>query len=132
MTAIFITNVNGEIEIKDEPLEAEQIDEEGGTHMNGNIEIKKDIGVNNKIGETHHRLDTGEKPFKCTHCYKAFLRRDLLNRHLRLHTGEKPYKCTHCEKSFSQKRYLDFQMMTHTGEKPYQCIHCEKLFFTEV
>jgi len=48
---------------------------------------------------THSRIHSGEKPFKCPECDKAFSESSSLTRHMRVHTGDKPY--TLCDKSFN-------------------------------
>ena len=38
-----------------------------------------------------------------------------------IHTGDKPYKCDVCDKAFSHSNNLQRHAMIHTGDKPYKC-----------
>ncbi|XP_042638968.1 zinc finger protein 28 homolog [Orycteropus afer afer] len=76
----------------------------------------------------HQRCHTGNKPYECIECGKAFIQNTSLIRHWRVHSGEKPFKCQECGKAFRQNIHLASHLRIHTGEKPFECGECGKSF----
>lgn len=64
-------------------------------------------------------LPSGERPFHCTLCEKAFNQKSALQVHMKKHTGERPYKCDYCVMGFTQKSNMKLHMKrahSYTGE----------------
>ena len=47
------------------------------------------------------RNDAEDKPYKCKHCDKQFVRRDVFLNHELKHLMERPHECSECGKQFA-------------------------------
>uniref|UniRef100_A0A669BKL8 PR domain zinc finger protein 10 n=1 Tax=Oreochromis niloticus TaxID=8128 RepID=A0A669BKL8_ORENI len=69
------------------------------------------------------------RPFKCTHCGKAFRDKDKLEQHLRVHGREAyTFSCHICSKSFMTDSALDDHLLVHTENRSYSCLLCPETF----
>ncbi|KAK1884998.1 Reversion-inducing cysteine-rich protein with Kazal motif, partial [Dissostichus eleginoides] len=80
-------------------------------------------------GQTPERicdlLSPTEDPERCIPLYKYL---SDLNKHMRVHSGERPYKCVYCNKAFTASSILRTHIRQHSGERPFKCAHCGKAF----
>ena len=44
---------------------------------------------------------------------------------MKYHSGERPFQCEYCDKAFKTNKDLKVHKMIHTGEKPFKCNQCD-------
>jgi predicted RNA-binding Zn-ribbon protein involved in translation (DUF1610 family) len=74
-----------------------------------------------------------EPGFVCNICGKRFHRKDVQANHMFLHSGQRPFGCAHCGKAFAFKSNLSTHLATHPTDAGHRqiefpCPECGKKF----
>ena len=78
---------------KTEPLDDDDLDEQD----------KAGVDAYNELTRQKMSQSNMAKRFVCETCQKCFSTKSDLRTHIRTHTGETPYKCDYCDRAFKQR-----------------------------
>jgi len=78
------------------------------------------------------QVHSGERPYKCVYCSKAFTASSILRTHIRQHSGEKPFKV--CHRLVPNVHHVSKRVLPNFGEaitlsnlnRFYKFSHCWK------
>ncbi|CAG5988299.1 unnamed protein product [Menidia menidia] len=69
------------------------------------------------------------RPFKCSHCGKAFREKEKLDVHVRVHGREaSAFSCHICSQGFISDAALEEHLLLHAETRSYSCLLCPESF----
>lgn len=83
--------------------------------------------------ENNNQSSSSDKEYRCIECDKIFPNADQLGQHLVFHNIERPFACTQCSLAFIRKYVLDKHSLTHLGNTGgrFACRNCQRRFHTK-
>ncbi|KAK2846664.1 hypothetical protein Q5P01_009663 [Channa striata] len=117
------SNTDPPVPLKEDPAQSSQSD----GHLTSQ-DMRRAKRIRNAA--LHHLfIRKSFRPFKCTHCGKAFREKDKLDQHLRVHGWDAySFSCHICNKSFMSDSALEEHLLVHTENRSYPCHLCSESF----
>lgn len=80
--------------------------------------------------EKHMKMTHLElRPYKCDFCTASFRTNNNRINHMRAHTGDRPFLCAACGKAFASLcSKTKHEKQVHTKERPHPCTQCDRKF----
>merc|ERR1711902_369531 len=75
-----------------------------------------DSTTNTAVSEYENQIQNDLWPLDCIKCHTGLHSLDNFNKHLKIHTGEKPFVCQVCNRAFRQKAHMVKHVTTHRTE----------------
>ncbi|KAG7273877.1 hypothetical protein CRUP_025938 [Coryphaenoides rupestris] len=76
--------------------------------------------------QSHQSIHWDKPAYRCTMCYKQFMREDDLQNHILAHLSIEPFQGHERSKRFLDQTTLNLLMSTHTGKPPFSCTVCSR------
>ncbi|KAF3693265.1 PR domain zinc finger protein 10 [Channa argus] len=117
------SNVDLPVPLKEDPAQSSHSD----AHLTSQ-DMRRAKRIRNAA--LHHLfIRKSFRPFKCSHCGKAFRDKDKLDQHLRVHGWDAyTFSCHICSKSFMSDSALEDHLLVHTENRSYPCHLCSESF----
>nr|CAD7262298.1 unnamed protein product [Timema shepardi]CAD7572521.1 unnamed protein product [Timema californicum] len=80
---------------------------------------------------SHINSHRNVRPYTCNFCGAQFIRKYNCIRHVREHETNKSYACSICHKTFHRSYYLKEHLRVHSGARPFACHICGKASTTK-
>ncbi|XP_035479079.1 PR domain zinc finger protein 10 isoform X2 [Scophthalmus maximus] len=117
------TSTDLPVPVKEDPAQGSQSD----AHLTSQ-DLRRAKRIRNAALQ-HLFIRKSFRPFKCTHCGKAFRDKDKLDQHLRVHGRDAyAFSCHICSKTFMSDSALEDHLLVHAENRSYSCLLCPDTF----